>query len=186
MMVRWFALAFGVGLALAIAGAASTAQFGTSTPAATPFDCPITVPGGKQPPEVANLGRMDGFGNDALWASLVMWSEKPGIVMVPDDDHLQPDGRVIEMKWAWYRYQPGTLEIGGRRLDAPAPPLEAWIPDGYGDRGFQVSGITFPSNGCWEITGRVGERCLTFVVLVVWPEDFTPHATPRAEASPVH
>jgi hypothetical protein len=88
------------------------------------------------------------------------------------------------MKWPWYRWVAGTLTIEGRRLDAPAPPLEAWIPDGYGDSGFQVSGITFPTDGCWEITGRVGEGSLTFVVLVVYPEGFTPIASPEAAATP--
>ncbi|HET7056341.1 MAG TPA: hypothetical protein VFI12_07745, partial [Thermomicrobiales bacterium] len=74
-------------LLLTIAGfaASATAKAGSATPAATPFDCPLTEPGGKQPPEIANLGGMQGRGNDALWVSLIMWSEHPGIVEVPND-----------------------------------------------------------------------------------------------------
>jgi hypothetical protein len=161
-----------------------TAYPGGATPAATPFNCPITAPGGKQPPEIANLGKMDGRGNDALWVSLVMWSEQPGIVEVPRD-HLQLDGRAIELKWAWYRYAPGQLIITGQRLDASAPPLEADVPDGYGNTGFQVSGITFPTDGCWQITGHLGDQgSITIVVNVVYPQGFTPVGTRVASPSP--
>jgi hypothetical protein len=101
-----------------------------------------------------------------------MWGEKPGIVEVPNDPHIGPDGSVNEMKWAWYRFVPGELTINGQRLDAPDDPLVAWIPDGYGETGFQVSGLTFPSAGCWEITGTLNDSRLTFVVLVVLPPDW--------------
>ena len=50
---------------------------------------------------------------------------------------------------------------------------------------FQVSGITFPTDGCWEITGRLGDASLNFVVLVVYPDGFPPVGTPTAESIPV-
>lgn len=59
------------------------------------------------------------------------------------------------------------MTIEGRRLDAPAPPLWAEIPEGYRNIGFQPSGIVFPTEGCWEVTGKVGDASLTFVTLVV-------------------
>jgi hypothetical protein len=169
--------------ALTLGGAADRA---TPSPAATPFDCPISQPNGGDPPlDAIVAGRgSGGYGNDALWTTLTMWSEQPGLVPAPNDAHLQSDGSVNELKWAWYRYVPGKLTIEGRRLDAPAPPLEAWVPDGYGDQGFQVSGITFPSDGCWEVTGHVGNDSLTFVVLVIWPDGFAPIATPIPQSSP--
>jgi hypothetical protein len=78
-----------------------------------------------------------------------------------------PDGS-IPIKWGWDRVGiTGTLQIEGRRLDAPAPPLRAHVPPGYGDTGFQVSTLIFPTEGCWEVTGRVGSHTLTFVVLVL-------------------
>ncbi|MDE3111597.1 MAG: hypothetical protein KGK34_01490 [Chloroflexota bacterium] len=43
------------------------------------------------------------------------------------------------------------------------------MPDGYGDTGFQASGVLFPTEGCWEITGAVGNSTLTFVTLVRRP-----------------
>jgi hypothetical protein len=52
----------------------------------------------------------------------------------------------------------GPLSIIGRRLDAPAPPLGADVPSGYGMTGFQASGVKFPTEGHWEVTGRSAER----------------------------
>ena len=73
------------------------------------------------------------------------------------------------MKSWWWRGPRvrGALTITGRRLDGLAPPLQAGIPDGYGDTGFQVAGIAFPTEGCWEVTGRAGNATLTFVTYVV-------------------
>ena len=60
----------------------------------------------------------------------------------------------------------------------------AWIPTGYGDNGFQVSGITFPTDGCWVIVGSIpGKGSLTFVVRVVYPPGFVPAATPTDQAT---
>jgi hypothetical protein len=71
------------------------------------------------------------------------------------------------MKWPWWRAVRAKLTIEGRRLDAPAPPLRADIPDGYGASGFQPSALVFPTEGCWEVTGNAGDARLTFLVLVV-------------------
>jgi hypothetical protein len=73
----------------------------------------------------------------------------------------------LSMKWPWYRGVKGRLTIRGRRLDAPAPPLRADIPNGYRESGFQATALIFPTQGCWEVTGQVGETTLTFVTRVV-------------------
>lgn len=151
-----------------------------ASPVASPMvtDCPITQPNGNQPPASANVfSRGNGdYGNDVLWTSLWIWGKER--VYVPDS-HVNPDGSLGPMKWSWYRYVPGDLIIEGRRLDAPAPPLVGEGTDGYGDQGFNPSGLLFPTTGCWEITGRVGEGSLTFVVLVVLLSSVaTPEATP--------
>jgi hypothetical protein len=57
------------------------------------------------------------------------------------------------------------LEITGRNRSGDGPAIEAIIPDGYGDTGFQSTAIVFPSEGCWEITGRASEVELTVIVL---------------------
>ena len=92
-----------------------------------------------------------------------MWGAGPVTVVADPDRPGQTHG---PGKWAWYRYAAGQLTIEGRRLDRPAPPLRAHVPAGYGDRGFQISGLDFPTPGCWQVTGRVGDAGLTFVVLV--------------------
>jgi hypothetical protein len=68
-------------------------------------------------------------------------------------------------KVIWIRPAGTNLAITGRRLDAPAPPLLVDIPCCY-PTGFQVTGITFPSPGCWEVTARAGTRELRFVTEV--------------------
>jgi hypothetical protein len=73
----------------------------------------------------------------------------------------------VSAKFGWWRGVPGKLRVDGRRLDGQAPPLTAHIPDGYGDSGFQSSGITFPTKGCSRVTGRVGDASLSFVTLVL-------------------
>lgn len=150
---------------------------------ATPTECHVTEPNDIHPPESANVfGRDAGaYGNAYLWTAL--WSWGVGAIEVPND-HLASDGTAIDLKWPWYRFVEGELTIEGRRLDADAPTLESHvINSSYGAIGFIPSSLTFPTDGCWEITGRVGSGKLTFVVLVVWPDGFAPDASPVA--SPV-
>jgi hypothetical protein len=71
----------------------------------------------------------------------------------------------IDAKYGWWRAGEGAITITGRRLDAPAGPLRAYVPDGYG-RGFQATGLTFPTTGCWRVMGRFERARLTFTVLV--------------------
>ena len=71
----------------------------------------------------------------------------------------------LGIKVLWTRKVRGQLQVGGKRLDAAAPPARAYMHD-YGETGIQPSYLLFPTPGCWQITGRVGEAKLTFVVLV--------------------
>ena len=91
----------------------------------------------------------------------------------------------------------GQLRIEGRRLDAPASPLRAHVPNGYGEIGFQATALVFSSPGCWEVTGRVGDASLTFVTKVEkiregpsWRRDITGEAAPPNDemqrAKPAH
>jgi hypothetical protein len=128
--------------------------------------CPLTLPNGSMPPADHDVGA--NHGNGELWTT--MW---PHNVVIATPDYINADGSV-GMKWPWWRGTRGKLTISGRRLDGNALPLTAGIPEGYGATGFQVSGILFPTEGCWEVTGTVGEARLTFVTLVVkaaryWP-----------------
>jgi hypothetical protein len=69
------------------------------------------------------------------------------------------------MKFPWDRGVSGHLHVVGHRLDADAPPLRTHLSD-YGQTGFQPTTLVFPTEGCWEVTGFVGTRSLTFVVSV--------------------
>jgi hypothetical protein len=80
-------------------------------------------------------------------------------------ESVEKDGSV-GMKFGWWRAVTGALRITGRRLDDTAPALRANVPEGYGDTGFQSSGVYFPTPGCWEVTGEVGAASLRFVTLV--------------------
>jgi hypothetical protein len=123
---------------------------------ATVDPCPITHPNGSRPPGPTFGAEF--HGNGSIWvgtwdSNIVVWKTDPG--------------GAITAKFGWWRGVPGRLRIEGHRLDAASPPLVSNVPDGYGDSGFQSSGITFPTEGCWRVTGRVGEASLTFVTLVL-------------------
>jgi hypothetical protein len=137
----------------------------TSTP--VPADCPVTQPNPvptSQPWRASLFGSESAFGNGLLWVGGL----GPAGVITVDARSLLPDGS-IGWKLGWWREVPGKLVIAGRRLDAPGPPLRGEASDGYGDRGFQASGVYFPSPGCWEVTGTVGQVSLTFVTFVAPP-----------------
>ncbi|HEX2342805.1 MAG TPA: hypothetical protein VHI98_20170 [Vicinamibacterales bacterium] len=65
-------------------------------------------------------------------------------------------------KTYWVRPQGTRLVISGRRLDAVAPPVEAHISCCY-TSGFQIVGLFFPTEGCWEVKATAGEKELQFV-----------------------
>jgi hypothetical protein len=91
---------------------------------------------------------------------------------------IEPDGS-LAIKWPWYRNNiKGQVVVEGHRLDAPAPTLRAVMgccrdrdtafPGCcYGNTGFVASVLYFPTEGCWEVIGRLGSHSLTFVTLVI-------------------
>jgi len=139
-------------------------QKGVDAPAARrPRDCPVTPPNHSIPPgqsENPGADRAPYHGNGRLWTVL----PPNGIVR----DAPKRDGSIRE-KFPWWRGVGvrGRLRITGRRLDAPAPPLRANIPRGYGLTDFQASGIIFPTAGCWSVTGTARKANLSFVTLAV-------------------
>ncbi len=72
----------------------------------------------------------------------------------------------LGIKVGWERKIPGQLDITGRRLDAAAPPARAYMARQELAPSAQGTYVVFPTPGCWEIVGRVGDRTLTFVVAV--------------------
>ena len=102
------------------------------------------------------------FGNDFLQA----WMPPDGtFIFKPGGAGFVDRDGALGIKFGWNRLVPGRLQVGGRRLDGDAPPARAYLTD-YGDEGFQPTYLVFPTPGCWEITGGVGEARLSFIVFV--------------------
>ena len=153
-----------VGIAVGVSSAARTDPVRQAGTAKT---CAVTLPHGPEPPAAARAAlppippAFDG--NGRLWVKL--W---PLGVIVARPVVVDPSG-AIDVKVPWWRGVAGKLKVTGTRLDAPAPPLESNVPNGYGPEGFQATGLIFPTEGCWKVTGRVGTARLVFVTLVVKP-----------------
>ena len=128
--------------------------------------CPVTIANGKAPPG-ERRSSLD-HGNGRLWTVL-----PPG--GIDRGGTPEPDGSTSQ-KYPWWTVgTEGDLTIEGRRLDtAVAAPLHARVNSGLPDTPFATvpggsfwsSAISFPSAGCWQVTGRVGAASLTFVVFM--------------------
>jgi hypothetical protein len=68
-------------------------------------------------------------------------------------------------KTYWVRPAGTQLLITGRRLDGDGPPVEAHVPCCY-PTGFQIVGLFFPTEGCWEVLATAGDSELRFVTQV--------------------
>jgi hypothetical protein len=131
-----------------------------STAGAQTSACEVT-----RPNDVGILGQTErgSYGNGRLSVGL---SPDGTIVFKPGAGGFVMRDGSLGTKVGWRRGVRGSLTISGR-LDAPALPLRARIPDGYGDFGFQSTYVIFSTPGCWEVTGRVADAALTFVTNVV-------------------
>lgn len=84
----------------------------------------------------------------------------------PTGGTLYSGGRTVKgQKTYWVRPKGTELVITGRRLDGDAPAVEAHVPCCYRS-GFQIVGLYFPTEGCWEVTAKAGTSALQFVTLV--------------------
>jgi hypothetical protein len=130
-----------------------------TAPLPTPMNQPPPARTGPNPDVVFSAGPGSFlYGNDVL------------IVTLPTDGTLHPSdtsrGLPGGVKFPWWRIAHGALVIVTQRLDAISVPLPADVPSGYGESGLQVSGLRFPSPGCWSVSGTIGGKTLTFVVNV--------------------
>ncbi len=133
-----------------------------STQAADASTCHITLPNG-----VAARGQDPTPAAHGTEALAVLLSPDGTVTFRPGGPGgVEPDG-ALTMKFPWHRGVRGRLAIDGRRLDKPERAVGSLVPSGYGEIGFQSTLIAFPSAGCWEVTGRVADTTLTFVVNVV-------------------
>ena len=132
-----------------------------------PATCPVTI--SRKAPGAAQglFGAGSAHWNGSLYVG-GLWADGTIVFRPGGPGSIDADGS-LGMKFGWTRGEGlrGKLTIHGRRLDAPAPPLRADIPEGYADTGFQATALIFPTEGCWEVTGEVGDTRLTFVTRVV-------------------
>jgi hypothetical protein len=151
----------------------SPSKWAVTTPTRVPKTCPVSKPPVRPfvppSPYPAKTSRDSfWFGTVKLWTSLPAdgtWSGLP---------HYTPSDPTFRQKLFFWRQGytlrselPPHLAVTGRRLDASAPPLGAdkanagWQGN---EPPFMVTGINFPTLGCWEVTGEYHGDRLTFVV----------------------
>jgi hypothetical protein len=140
-------------------------------PSSLPGTCHVTQPPAQAflpPPPYPSQHSSDGFwfGSEKLWLQL----RKDGIW------HLQPNGPDAgfgeKVQWwrkgyEWRTDMPSKLKIVGERIDSPASPLSSHSnASGTTGHSFIMSGLDFPTLGCWQITADYAGDKLTFVVWV--------------------
>ena len=126
-----------------------------STPAAQPAHiCPVSPTVNAQPPKDPNADPF-GFGPWFINADRTMWAGLDSGWVAGENGN----------KVIWIRPAGTSLVVSGHRLDGDAPPLRADIPCCY-ETGFQVTGLYFSTEGCWEVTATAGKSQLQFVVAV--------------------
>ncbi|HUG35295.1 MAG TPA: hypothetical protein VMJ90_11040, partial [Anaerolineales bacterium] len=138
-----------------------------------PADCPVTTTAMlpfEAPEPYSPVAPWEGifwFGTEGLWTALHddgVWAGLP----------LNPDGYTQKIMW-WSDFyiladepEP-ALVVSGRRLDGDAPALRFYgatnaMAKDIGEA--MLTGVEFPTLGCWEVTGRYKKSGLTFVVWI--------------------
>jgi hypothetical protein len=142
--------------------ASETAPGISSVPAPRVASCPLTLPDGRTPP--GEQPSREDHGNGALWTVL-----PPNGTIVATREFVLADGSMrIKFPWWGSRRANAHLRISGLSLSRRGQPLRASIIPGLTRAPhFWASGIIFPTEGCWRVTGTAGDASLTFVVLVV-------------------
>ncbi len=121
--------------------------------------CPVTQTFQDQPPDDPNADPF-GFGNWHINADRTLW------VGIPPSGVWHTGGEKV----IWIRPAGTELVISGQRLDVEAEPLRVEAPCCY-PTGFEVNGLYFPTEGCWEVIATAGEHELHFVIEVVGGEE---------------
>ena len=138
-----------------------------------PADCPITKQ--QDPPFIAPEPYLpepryqDHFwhGSDLLWTMLPkngVWDALPH----------NPEGYTQKIFWwrdgyIWNDEPLPDLKVNGERLDTKAPSFfiteatNALIPE---NKSAMLTGVDFPTIGCWKVTGQYGDAELSFVIWI--------------------
>jgi hypothetical protein len=144
--------------------------------------CPVTKPGDRPfvpPSKYPKQLDKDHFwyGTDRLWVALPSSGTWAGL------PHYTPQDPTFRQKIMWWREGldadadlRGKFKITGKRLDSLAPPLlsdpVSGVSGGVIEHGtvkgppFIMSGVNFPTLGCWEVIGHFEQDELTFVIWI--------------------
>lgn len=131
-----------------------------------PETCAVTRPSEHPfvPPKPYLASGINWFGTDRLWTFL------------PFNGKWGQGEKTFWFRQEWSHYHgwipeesASKLSITARRLDASSPPPEISAGPTFNRdwKAFMLGGITFPTPGCWEITGRYEDAEVQFVVWVV-------------------
>jgi hypothetical protein len=152
------------------------AQRGTSGSGRPPVACSVTKPSDSPfvpplPYPTAPLGDDFWFGTPQLWTVLPRSGAWKGL------PHYTPSDPTFRQKSPWWRQgysghaSEPNLTVTGERLDAVASPLlsdhasSVW-EENKPDLPFMMTGLNFPTVGCWRVTGRYAGTELSYVVWV--------------------
>jgi hypothetical protein len=143
----------------AITGSSRAAPASASCLATRPPGRPFVPPAPYPPTPPPLYGDVFWYGSDGLWT----WLEADGTARRSDKSFWWRDG------YDWQTEPSPRLLVMARRLDAVAP--EVRISDatnGFRDDigAFMLTGLDFPTGGCWEVTGHYRDQRLRFVVRV--------------------
>ena len=135
------------------------------TEKSTVESCPVTEPVWVKPPEDAAVSDSMEYGDyfaneDQSILASAWWAEPEAYQQYASEDGV---------KVGWFRPEGAALQLTGRRLDGDAPPLEAHVPCCYPTR-FQATGLSFPTEGCWEVVAKAADSELAFTVWIVMDE----------------
>jgi len=124
----------------------------------TPESCPVTRPNGRVPRGVPR-GERTFHGNGVLAAAI----PREGVYLDRDGDGAFAD----KMSWV-ARGTPASLAVRYQRIDVATAPTTASTGRGTlaGFSGLSWASRMFYSEGCWKVTGRIGDVALSFVVEV--------------------
>lgn len=118
------------------------------------FHCPVTTPQIVPESQIPTDSWSDPIHSDRWYAST-----DRKILAVPFQL------RVGGNKFGWLRPAGAELHVKGHRIDGDAPPMGASVPCCY-PGAFQVSGLYFPTGGCWEIEANSEGSVLRIVAVV--------------------
>ena len=138
-----------------------------------PADCPVTTAKSssfKAPSPYSPNAPWEGFfwfGSESLWTVLPVdgvWAQLP----------LNPEGYTQKIMWWSNQFvlqdelEP-ALVVTGERLDEKAPPLKFYgatnaFANDIGEA--MLTGVDFPTHGCWKVTGQYKKSELSFVVWI--------------------